>query len=145
MKYAWIEDHRDQFRINRLCTLLQVSRSGYCQWRSREPSERARANAALDVAVATLHAESRRSYGRLRIAKGLREQGIHASQERVRKSLVRQGLRPLYRRPYRVTTDSNHRKPVAENLLDRRFDGWALNCAWVGDITYVSTDEGWMY
>jgi transposase InsO family protein len=54
-------------------------------------------------------------------------------------------LRPLYKRPYRVTTDSNHRKAVADNVLDRRFDGWHVNRAWVGDITYVATDEGWLY
>jgi len=145
MKYAWIEQHRDEFRVSRLCTLLQVSRSGYCQWRGRAPSDRARCNAVLDAAVAKLHAGSRRSYGRLRIVQGLRGQGIQAGHERVRRSLMRQGLRPLYKRPYRVTTDSNHRKPLASNLLERRFDGWPVNQAWVGDITYVATDEGWLY
>jgi putative transposase len=145
MKYAWIEQHRDEFRVTRLCTLLQVSRSGYCQWRGRAPSNRARSNVALDAAVAKLHAGSRRSYGRLRIVQGLRGQGIQAGHERVRRSLMRQGLGPLYKRPYRVTTDSNHRKPLAANLLERRFDGWPVNRAWVGDITYVATDEGWLY
>jgi putative transposase len=65
--------------------------------------------------------------------------------ERVRKSLLRQSLRSVYRKKYRVTTDSNHRKPVAQNVLDRRFDGWAPNCAWTTDITYLLTDEGWLY
>lgn len=145
MKYAWIEDQRDEFSVTRMCRLLAVSRSGYCQWRGREPSDRARSNAALDAAVATLHAKSRRSYGRPRIVQGLHKQGLQVGHERVRKSLVRQGLRPIYKRPYRVTTDSNHRKPVAANVLDRRFDGWPINRAWVGDITYIATDEGWLY
>ena len=65
--------------------------------------------------------------------------------ERVRKSLRRQQLRPVYKRPYRVTTDSDHAKPIAANELDRRFDGWAVNRAWVADITYVATVEGWLY
>jgi putative transposase len=65
--------------------------------------------------------------------------------ERVRKSLLRQSLRSVCRRKYRVTTDSDHRKPVAQNLLDRRFDGWAPNRAWTTNITYVLTDEGWLY
>ena len=65
--------------------------------------------------------------------------------ERVRRSLKRQALRSVYKRPYRVTTDSNHKKPIAENVLDRRFDGWQPNQAWVGDITYVATAEGWLY
>jgi len=145
MRYAWIEGNRDAFGIARMCGLLEVSRSGYCQWRGREPSDRARSNALLDAAVSKLHAVSRRSYGRPRIVQGLRKQGLQVGHERVRKSLVRQGLRPLYRRPYRVTTDSNHRKPVAENILDRRFDGWPINRAWVADITYVSTAQGWLY
>jgi len=63
----------------------------------------------------------------------------------VRKSLKRQGLHPVYKRPYRVTTDSDHRKPVAPNVLNRGFDGWQPNQAWVGDVTYIATDEGWLY
>ena len=145
MRYAWIEEHRDAFSIVRMCGLLEVSRTGYSQWRGREPSDRARSNAALDAAVSQLHAVSRRSYGRPRIVQGLRKQGLRVGHERVRKSLARQGLRPLYRRPYRVTTASNHRKPVADNILDRRFDGWPINRAWVGYITYVATSKGWLY
>ena len=145
MKYAWIEEHRDQFHVTRMSRLLGVSRSGYCQWRRRAPSDRAMANAALDAQVAAIHAGSQRSYGRPRIVRGLREQGIEVGHERVRNSLKRQGLRPLYKRPYRVTTDSAHHKPIAPNVLDRRFDGWRVNHAWVADITYVATGEGWLY
>ena len=145
MRYAWIEGHRDEFSVTRMCALLEVSRSGYCQWRGRAPSERAHSNAVLDAAVATLHGASRRSYGRPRILRSLHKQGLQVGHERVRQSLLRQCLRPVYKRPYRVTTDSNHRKPVAGNVLDRRFDGWQVNRAWVGDITYVATDEGWLY
>lgn len=145
MRYAWIEVHRDQFSVIRMCRLLEVSRSGYCQWRGRPPSERSMATAALDVRVAAIHAASKRSYGRNRIVRGLRQQGLQVGHERVRNSLRRQGLRPVYKRPYRVTTDSNHRKPIAENVLNRRFEGWRINQAWVADITYVATAEGWLY
>jgi putative transposase len=82
------------------------------------------ANAALDAQVAALHAQSKRSYGRPRIVRGLRKQGLRVGHERVRRSLKRQSLGPVYKRPYRVTTDSNHRKPVAPSVLNRRFDGW---------------------
>ena len=145
MKYAWIDKHRDQFSVTRMCRLLEVSRSGYCQWRTRPPSDRAQANAVLDARVAALHAASRSSYGRPRIVRDLRQQGLRVGHERVRRSLKRQALRSVYKRPYRVTTDSNHNKPIAENVLDRRFDGWQPNQAWVGDITYVATAEGWLY
>jgi transposase InsO family protein len=103
------------------------------------------ANRALDAQVAAIHAGSKRSYGRPRIVRRLREQGVRASHERVRHSLRRQGLRPVYKRPYRVTTDSNHYKPISPNVLNRRFEGWQVNEAWVGDITYVETGEGWLY
>ena len=65
--------------------------------------------------------------------------------ERVRRSLQRQGLRSVYKRPYQVTTDSNHRLPVAPNMLQRRFDRWCANQAWLSDITVIATAEGWVY
>ena len=145
MRYAWIEEHCDQFSVTRMCRQLGVSRTGYCQWRTRPPSDRSMANAALDARVAAIYAASRRSYGRPRIVRGLREQGVQVGHERVRNSLQRQGLRPVYKRPYRVTTDSAHHKPIAPNVLDRRFDGWQVNQAWVADITYIATGEGWLY
>jgi len=145
VKYAWIEEHRDRFHVTRMCRQLEVSRTGYCQWRTRAPSDRAIANAALDAQVAALHAGSKRSYGRPRIVRGLREQGVQVGHERVRNSLKRQDLRSVYKRPYRVTTDSAHHKPIAPNVLDRRVDGWRVNQAWVADITYVATNQGWLY
>jgi len=145
VKYAWIEEHRDQFTVTRMCRQLEVSRTGYCQWRKRPPSPRSMANAALDAQVAAIHASSKRSYGRPRIVRGLRDQGIPVGHERVRRSLRRQGLRPVYKPPYRVTTNSDHQKPVAPNVLKRRFDGWQVNQAWVGDVTYIATGEGWLY
>jgi len=145
VRYAWIEEHRDRFHVTRMCRQLEVSRTGYSQWRTRAPSDRTIANAALDAQVAAIHAASQRSYGRPRIVRGLHEQGVQVSHERVRNSLKRQDLRPVYKRPYRVTTDSVHHKPIAPNRLDRRFDGWGVNQAWVADITYVATAEGWLY
>ena len=145
MKYAWIEQYCAQFHVTRMCRQFAVSRSGYCQWRARAPSDRSMANAALDAQVAAIHAGSQRSYGRPRIVRRLREQGVQVSQERVRNSLKRQELRPLYKRPYRVTTDSAHHKPIAANVLGRRFDGWRVNQAWVADVTYIATGEGWLY
>lgn len=145
MKYAWITEQSDSYAVARLCRVLGVSRSGFLQWRVRPPSKRTLANAALDAQVAALHAESSRSYGRPRLLQALQAKGVKVGHERVRRSLRRQALRCVYRRPYRVTTDSGHNKPVAPNVLDRRFDGWQLDKAWVADITYLSTAEGWLY
>ncbi len=145
MRYAWIEEHRDEFEVARMCRQLEVSRTGYYQWRRRPTSPRERADSLLDAHVAAIHAQRRRRYGRPRILLELREEGLRVGHERVRKSLRRQGLRPVYRRPYRITTDSDHAKPVAPNVLDRRFEGWKPDQAWVGDITYIDTDQGWLY
>jgi transposase InsO family protein len=145
VKYAWIEEQSDLYCVTRMCRQLEVSRTGYCQWRKRPPSERAMANAALDAQVAAIHAGSKRSYGRPRIVRDLLQHGVQVGHERVRNSLKRQGLSPVYKRPYRVTTESSHKKPVAPNVLNRRFDGWQVNQAWVADITYIATGEGWLY
>lgn len=145
MRYAWIEAHRDQFDVARMCRQLGVSRTGFYQWRKRPSSPRACADSLLDAHVAAIHAQRRRRYGRPRILLELQEQGLQVGHERVRKSLRRQGLRPVYRRPYRITTDSDHARPVAPNILGRRFDGWKPDQAWVGDITYIDTDQGWLY
>lgn len=139
------EVEAENARLRRELALLSVSRTGYLQWRRRPPSARSQSNARLDAQVAAMHAASKRSYGRPRIVRGLRELGLRVGHERVRHSLQRQALRPVYKRPYRVTTDSNHQLPVAPNILERRFDGWDINRAWVSDITYCSTVEGWLY
>jgi transposase InsO family protein len=145
VKHAWIEAQAGWQAIARLCNVLGVSRSGFLQWHARGPSDRELANQSLDAQVAVIHAEGKQGYGRIRITRRLRQSGMRIGAERVRQSLLRQRLRTVYRRPYRVTTDSNHRKPVATNLLDRRFMDWSPNQAWTGDISYLLTDDGWPY
>ncbi|MFT5448386.1 MAG: putative transposase [Gammaproteobacteria bacterium] len=100
---------------------------------------------ALDAKVASVHAQSDRSYGRPRIVEHLQSQGHVVGHEGIRQSLLRQGLRPVYKRPYRVTTDSDHDKAIAPNVLKRRFDGWQSDQADVADITYIHTRQGWLY
>jgi putative transposase len=145
VKYAWIEEQSDQFAVSRMCRVLRVSRPGYLQWRVREPSPRQRSNDKLGAQLRVIHAENDRSYGRIRLWKALTDQGQRVGQERVRRLMKLNGLRSVYRRPYRVTTCSDHVKPVAENLLDRRFNQDSVDRAWVADITYVPTGEGWLY
>lgn len=111
----------------------------------RPPSARAQANVALDAQVAAVHADSGATYGRPRMHQALRKMGTRAGHERVRRSLRRLGLKTAYRRPYRVTTDSEHKHAVAPNVLERRFEGWAPDAAWCADVTYVATAEGWLY
>ncbi len=87
-------EQRDDYTVSRLCRVLGVSRTGYCQWRVRQPSARTRADEALDTQVAAIHRQNRASYGRPRITEQLHQQGHRVGSERVRRSLKRQGLRP---------------------------------------------------
>ena len=125
----------------------------YCRCRApaiysgvfRAPSARQRSNDKLGAQLRVIHTESDRVYGRIRLWKALAQQGRRVGQERVRRLMKLNGLRSVYRRPNRVTTRSDHAKPVALNVLDRRFHQSEVNRAWSADITYVPTGEGWLY
>jgi putative transposase len=145
VKYAWIKQNRDLFSVQRGCELFEVSRTGYQQWLIRAPVARVVRREQLDVQVRALPMASKRTDGRPRLVRGLRNQGIHDGHEQVRQSMLRQHLRSVHKRRYVHTTDSAHNKPTASNVLNRRSNGWALNQAWVGDITYIETGEGWLY
>jgi putative transposase len=145
VKYAWIKQNRDLVSIQRGCELFEVSRTGYQQWLIRVPASRVVQREQLDAKVCSLHMASKRTDGRPRLVRGLRNQGINVGHEQVRQSMLRQHLRSVHKRRFVHTTDSAHKRPIASNELNRRFDGWALNQAWVGDITYIQTDEGWLH
>ncbi len=133
------------FPVIMMCELLDVSRSGYYAWKVREPSARSQENTALAQEVAEIHAASRKTYGSPRIRSELRERGRRVSRKRVARLMRQEGIQGRRRPKFRKTTDSNHKLPVAENLLDRNFTASKPDKAWVADITYVWTLEGWLY
>jgi putative transposase len=145
VKYAWIKQNRDLYSVQRVCEILEVSRTGYQQWLIREPSLKQSRHQQLDSRVRALHMASKRTDGRPRLVRALRYEGFNVGHEQVRQSMLRLHLRSVHKRRFVHTTDSIHAKPIAQNVLNRRFDGWSLNRAWVGDITYIETDEGWLY
>lgn len=140
MKYAAIKAHEPDFRVRLMCRVLDVSPSGYYAWRNRTPSQQARARAALD---ATVREEFKRRKGRAGAPRLSRHLG--RGRRQVAQSLRRQGLRAKAARKFKATTNSNHSLPVAENLLQQDFTAQRPNQVWVGDITYIATDEGWLY
>ena len=145
MKYAWIAGERTRFPIARLCTLLEVSRSGFYAWQHRPVSARARRDAQLVAALHASYAHHRGKYGRPRLTRDLREAGYAVNPKRVRRLMLHEGLAARRRRRFVRTTDSRHALPVAPNLLERDFNASAPNQKWVADITYVDTAEGWLY
>jgi transposase InsO family protein len=145
MKYKFIEAHREEFAVKLMCRVLKVSRSGYYDWRKRKPSARDRANAKLLEAIRRIFKRSRKTYGSPRIHAELKAQGKTCGKNRVARLMRKHGIRA--RRPRRRvrTTNSKHSWPVAPNLLDRQFAAAAPNRKWVADLSYIDTDEGWLY
>jgi putative transposase len=129
------------------CEVLGVSPSGFHEHRRRsnKPHLRRIGNDALLVHIRAVHAESRSEYGWPRVWKQLLAQGIRVGKERVRKLMKQHGIKARGKRKFKATTDSNHSLPVAPNLLARDFSPATPNAAWTSDITYVATDEGWLY
>ncbi len=145
MKYGRIEELRRQHPVAAMCRVLGVSETGYHAWRKRPVSARALENARLEVEIKAAHQRTRQTYGPQRLQADLADHGIEVGVHRIKRIRKKLGLRCKQKRKFKATTDSNHALPVAPNLLDRQFDVAAPNEAWTTDITYVPTDEGWLY
>ena len=145
MRYRFIEQHKKVWPVYLMCEVLKVSRSGYYEWRERPPSDRQRSNEALDQEIKTIFDDHRQRYGSPRIADELKDRGIECSENRVARRMQTLELRAIQAKKFKVTTDSNHNKPVAEDLIQQDFTASGPNEKWVSDITYVWTDEGWLY
>jgi putative transposase len=145
VKFAFIDAHRGCFPVEVLCLVLGVSRSGYYAWRIRPVSARAQQDVQLAVEIAATHRRSRRTYGSPRVHAELRTRGVRVGRKRVERLMREGGIAARRKRRFRRTTDSNHSHPIAPNVLDRQFEVERPNTAWVTDVTYIWTAEGWLY
>jgi putative transposase len=146
VRYAFIARHRPIWAVDRMCRMLDVSRSGFHEWHTRKPCARAIENERLTTRIRTFHALSGRSYGSPRICRDLQEAGERIGENRVARLMRRAGIEAL-RRKRRRPVDEGVRPEcaIAGNLLARQFDAEAPNCKWVADFTYIDTAEGWLY
>jgi putative transposase len=128
-----------------MCSTLEVSRSGFYAWLGRGESNRAGEDLRLTVLIREEHAKSRGTYGAPRIHAALRKRGERCGLHRVERLMQEAGIRSKMRRKFVRTTNSKHPHPIAPNLLDRQFKVDAANQVWVSDITYIATDEGWLF
>jgi len=133
------------YTVPELCRNLDVTPQGYYAWKKRPTSKRTRTNGAALVHIRAIHRRHRQNYGSPRMRRELREEGFNLGKHRVARLMREDGLRARTARKFRVTTNSRHDHAVAKNILDRRFNQTRRNQAWVTDITYVWTDEGWLY
>lgn len=146
MKYAWIDEQRQEFTLAEMCEVLDASISGYRAWkRGGSPDRKRLTDAQMLALIRSFHAELKGAYGSPRMVLELRARGFSASKKRVERLMRENGIHARHKRRYKVTTDSKHGLPVAPNLLDRNFMPAAPNQVWTSDITYLWTDEGWLY
>ena len=140
-----IHCNEGQFKLRLMCRVLSVSPSGYYEWRSRAPSSTQQQRALFDVQVQVAFDVEKGRAGSPRVMRRLKKQGHRGCRHQVAQSMRRQGLRAKAARKFKATTNSNHSLPVAPNLLQQDFSAERPNQKWVSDITYIPTDEGWMY
>jgi putative transposase len=145
MKYGFIRANSAQYSVVRLCEALEVSRGGYYGWLRRPESRRAREDRQLKARIRAVYRRSRGRYGSPRVHAELHSEGLRCGRRRVRRLMREDRLRARPGRHFKTTTQSDHRHPVAPNQLQRQFQMAGPDRCWAGDITYLWTQEGWLY
>jgi putative transposase len=145
MRFVFIEAQKANYPVSMICRVLRVSRSGFYAWRIRPPSARNLEDQRLIPLIRAAHAASRMRYGSPRIHSDLVDDGVAVGRHRISRLMRCEGLRGRRRRRFRVTTQSNHARPLAPNVLNRQFSPTRANQAWASDLTYLWTAEGWLY
>jgi len=140
-----MKEMRLQYPVPLMSRAFDVSASGYYAWIGRPPSKRSREEARLEVEIKAAHTRTRQTCGPERLQHDLAEHGVQVGVCRIRRIRKKLGIRCKQTKKYTVTTDSRHTFPVAENLLDQQFEAATPNSVWVSDITYIPTDQGWLY
>ena len=146
MKFAFIREHQRTWPVLVICCVLKVSRSGFYAWRRRPPSARAQRNNSLLEKIRLVHQEHRELYGSPRVHRALMIEGQTVSRNTVAKLMRSAKIRAKSKRKFIPrTTDSTHASPIADNKINRDFTAQSVNRKWLTDITYIPTDEGWLY
>ena len=135
-----------EHRIEKLCVMAKISRSGYYEWVKRPESTRDRNNRRLLTLVKVSYRQSDQTYGAIRVHRDLQDQGEGCSKNRIARLMQLQGLKSVHRKKYQPqTTDSKHAYPIAPNVIAQDFTAKGVNQKWGSDISYIRTDEGWLY
>ena len=145
MRFQFIDEHRDEFPVRRMCKELNVSPSGYYVWRKRPPSAREMANQKLCKKIKSVYNDNHGVYGSPRIYRELDAQGIVCSENRIARLMRLRSLRAKQFRRFKSTTKRNKAHQAAPNLLQRDFETDKPDQKWLADITYIATLEGWLY
>lgn len=145
MRFEFIREEKASFPVSLMCHVLEVSRSGFYAWLKRPRSKRSVEDERLALEAAAIHQESRGTYGSPRVHAELVARGHDVGVKRVERVMRENSIKVTLRRRFRTTTNSDHALPVAPNLLERDFSADAPNKVWVTGITYIATEEGWLF
>ncbi len=145
MKFLFVQENRETFRVGMMCRVLKVSRSGYYAWRRRGPSTREIEDQHHAKAIHAVHRESRGTYGSPRVFQALQQGGTPCGKHRIARIMREQGLRGRAARRFRYVSTKRSRLPAPPNLLDGNFKASTPNTIWVGDLTQIRTREGWLF
>ena len=145
MKFKFISDHREAFKVGRMCKILSVSRTGFYAWLKRPESRRSRQNRYFEQKIREIHEDNHKVYGAPKIYEELKNQGESCGKNRVARIMRNAGIRSKTKRKFKATTNSRHKFPVTPNLVAQQFDVNTPNKVWVADITFIHTAEGWLY
>jgi putative transposase len=145
VKYAWIKQNAADFAVLRLCRLVEVSRSAYYAWLHRTPTHTEKSDQKITEIIVSAFRKSRGTYGTRRLKKVLIQQDRIVSRRRIGRLMREAQLICKTRRRFKATTNSRHNLPVADNHLDRQFAVQRPNQVYTGDITYIHTQQGWLY
>jgi HTH-like domain len=140
-----MKEMRFDYSIPRMCRVFKVAASGYYAWLKRPRSKRAQEEERLQVEIKAAHKRTRGTYGSERLKTDLAEHGVKVGVHRIKRIRKVLGIRCKQKKKFKATTDSTHTLPVADNLLGQKFTVTEPRQAWVSDITYIATDEGWLY
>lgn len=145
MRYAFIKEHRGQWAVNLMARVLGVSVSGFYDWLKRPKGQRAKEDEVLSEKIYMFYRDSRCTYGSPRIYQDLKAAGYEVGRKRVARLMQEAGIRGKAKRRYKTTTNAKHSRPKADNLVQQNFDVASPDRLWASDITYIPTDEGWLY
>ena len=145
MGFAFVEEHRRDIPVERLCEIMEVSPRGYRAWRNRPVSATQRMDLVVLAHIRDPFQQSLGSYGRPRMTEELKEPGLAVGHRRVGRLMKENGIKVRRNRKFEATTDSNHSFNIAPNLLNRDFSAAGADQKWAGDISHVWTQEGWLY
>jgi putative transposase len=145
MKYEFITNHRSQHRVKKMCVVLKVNESGYYRWKRRKPNQRELEEAQIEAMLQEIHEANNHTLGAMRMQREQAKKGTICGLCKIRRLMRSNGMYTVYQSKRKPSPKEAGETTYRENLVNQQFDVTEPNCCWVGDITYIRSDRGWVY